>query len=793
MTLMNPPTAAPLRRPPPGGGLGPPRDRMTTAVLLLLLADAPLAPEPADAFEATVRPLLEEHCYECHDPDDGDNHVGFLSAVAAADIQSDRRLWASVAEQLRNRTMPPATSTQPSEDDRMRLADWIDGHLEATACLGGERAPAVQARRLNRTEYDASVRLLFGLDLNPAEKFPGDGGGGEGFDNNGETLYLPPILMEKYLAAAREVLDRAIVSPKVEVNVRADALAPPGPTVDVRRPDGQTRACRTLEEGGELSAVFVAPREETLTVRAVARPAEGESPDASLRLSLDGVAVGDFETAGLTPDGQGRLLMPVAVRVGRGQHVLTLASVRGAALVEILQVWSPTPKLSDARKQAHRRTLQVEVGTRPKDRDAGARRAVADLMRRAFRGPVEPGEVARMMTLYRRGRERGDSWEESVKLAMTGVLCSPRFLFRLEPAAAGGRIPLDDFALASRLSYFLTASAPDDALRTAAEAGRLSDPAEIASQVARLAASPESMLFAERFVGQWLGTHEVGRRFSPDTGRFKGEFNQDLLRDLRREPTRFFRFMLEHDRPLTDLIDSDYTLLNSRLAKHYGYMGEGEGKVWPTEEVPGRGERPFTYVALPDRTRGGVLGMGAAQMICSYPRRTSPVLRGAWVLEAMLGAKIPPPPADVPELVTKRKGKPVGVRESLARHREDPSCAACHNLMDPIGFALEGFDVLGRHRRRMDGRPIDLTATLPGGREIDGPAELREALLDRKDEFVRHLTGRMLGYALGRSLVDSDDCTIQRVSRRVIEDGYSTRTLVREIALSVPFRYVDAQ
>ena len=767
-----------------------------------LFAGDGVQPIAADAFEASVRPALETYCYECHAPDDPDNHVGFLAASTAADIQADRHLWASVAEQLSNRTMPPGDSTQPTEAERLEVARWVRETLRSTACGGGEAAPPVQTRRLNRTEYDATVQALFGLPLTPAQMFPGDGSGGEGFDNNGETLFLPPLLMEKYLTAAREVLDAAIVSPPLEVNVLADAMSPPGdvtslsvgPSPDGTRPARQITV-RRVQTGEPVTGVFVTHNEGVYTV-AARIPLDGErSDDATLQLRLDGVGVGDFPVADLTDDGRGRLTLSKRVRLGRGQHTVGVHAVTGFADVQVLQAWGSKGDVPPRRIESHRRTLKVEAGERPEDPDAAARLAISDLMRRAFRTPVDEAEVDRFMTLYRRGRDRGDGWEESVKLAMTGVLVSPRFLFRVEPTVTdSGRRPLDDFALASRLSYFLWASRPDEELDALAAEGRLQDPDVLAAQVDRMLESPASALFAERFVGQWLGTHEIGGRFAPDTGKFKGQFDTPLLRDIREEPARFFRHLLLEDRPLTDLIDSDYAVLNDRLAAHYGYMAE-EGEE-PTEtqfkyrKIIRKRDYPFRVIPLPDRDRGGLLGMGASQMISSFPNRTSPVLRGAWVLETMLGTKVPPPPPDVPTLKTKQGGKKLSVRESLRRHRDDPSCAACHNLMDPVGFALEGFDVLGRAR---GGEPRDLSATLPDGTTVVGPAGLKDHLMGRRDRFVEHLTSRLLGYALGRSLVDADDCTIRNIADAVIADGYSARTLVRQIVLSTPMRYVDPQ
>ena len=757
--------------------------------------DAP-APEPAAHYADAVRPLLVEYCGDCHDPGDDANHLDFLAAATDAGINDDRGLWKSVVEQLRNRTMPPADSPfQPSEQERRELADWIDGHLRATACERGPHAGPIVARRLNRQEYDNTLRDLLFVDLRLAENFPADGSGGEGFDNNGETLFSSPILLERLLAAAAEVLDAAIWTPRLKIDFRPAVLLPPRA--------GDAAGTRVLAPGGEASlplTVFVGAN-----VAVTVKFREGAAGPIGLR--VDGVPAGRLavDTAGGVPP-----RARTTLRLERGSHLLTITNPgRSPLTLAGLDVWDDRPDAPPlARREAHRKLLGVAANALPEDPRAAARAALARLARRGFRRPVEPAEVDALMTLYDRADRRGDPWEERVKLAARGVLLSPRFLFRTEPpdakteaGADGGPRLVGDHALAARLSYFLWASMPDETLFELAEAGRLSDPAVLEAEVERMLADPKVDSFAEHFAGQWLGTRDVGGRIAPDANRFRSIFSSELLDDLHAQPREWFLYLLRENRPLREVIAADYAILNERLAWHYGLEKPPEklrrdvgrdgdrGQAWMHEEDVDPAFRRYDLRGEDRDRRGGVLGMGGVLLASSYPQRTSPVLRGAWVLDTLTGVKVPSPPPNVPDLKVGRNAKGT-VREKLARHRADPACAACHNLMDPVGFALDNYDVMGRWRTTEGGAPIDASATLPTGERFEGPGGLRRALLAQEDRVVRHLAAKLLGYALGRSLEDGDDCTIDRIVAEVRADGGTTRALVRAVVRSEPFRMI---
>ncbi|MEO7653799.1 MAG: DUF1592 domain-containing protein, partial [Bryobacteraceae bacterium] len=433
------------------------------------------------------------------------------------------------------------------------------------------------------------------------------------------------------------------------------------------------------------------------------------------------------------------------------------------------------------KKTLHHRLFGLEAGEAPVAPRKAAERLLAGFLRKAFRRPVQSEEVQKYLSMYDRAAGRGDPYEAGVKLALSAVLVSPDFLFRMEERREDPAIhALRDHEIATRLSYFLWSTMPDDELSALADQGRLQDPKVLGAQVDRMLDDARSRVFANTFVGQWLGTQDVGGRVAPTVAEVQYFYTPEVAADLREEPVLLFHHLLGENRSLLDLLQGNYTFLNDRLVKFY----QLEGKV-PALQSTG-----FQRVEWPDSRRGGVFGLGAVLALTSHFKQTSPVLRGAWVLDTMLGTPAPTPPPDIPPLETeaKKRGN-FTVRQQLMKHREDPSCSACHNLMDPIGFALENFDWLGRWRDNEDnGQPLDTAAVMPSGEKFNGPAELRQVLMNRKDEFLRHLTAKVLGYALGRSLQDPDQCTIQSLVEAVSKDGYRARTLIREVVLSVPFR-----
>lgn len=401
---------------------------------------------------------------------------------------------------------------------------------------------------------------------------------------------------------------------------------------------------------------------------------------------------------------------------------------------------------------------------------------------RAFRRPVNEAEIAPYLTLFHAAQKQGESFDRSVLFALRGVLVSPQFLFRIEPPNPGpAPRMLDDYTLAARLSYFLWGSMPDELLWDIAQAGKLQDPEILKAQIGRMLRSPKSTAFAQRFVEQWLRTRDLGKEKSPDPALFPAYAESEEVRsDIRYQPIMFFRELLTRDLSLLNLIDSKFTVFTRTLAKLY------DVKVQWRRDTP----KALHQMELPAGSdRGGLLGMPAVLIASSYPNRTSPVLRGAWVLDALLGTPPPPPPPGVPPLETEKAGHPASVRERLMQHRANAACASCHNRIDPLGFALENYDAMGQWRTEEAGAAIDSTGELPGGTKFSGPNQLKAVLMERKDLILRNLTNKMLGYALGRGLTLQDSCAVDGVVEKLAANEYKAQTLVEAIVFSMPFRY----
>jgi hypothetical protein len=567
------------------------------------------------------------------------------------------------------------------DGERYPILAWIeknrkaDGSCEELATDGSQSyyQGHVMSRRLNRDEYNHSIRDLVGIDLRLADKFPSDGSGGEGFDNVGDTLFMSSVLLEKYVTAAREVLDVVL----------------PG------------------KESGE-----------------------GDAP---------------AEPLGRVP----------AARLGGS---LALPGTSG-----------------DVIEQARTRILVAEPSDHLSPREAAAE-VVREFARRAFRRPVTSEEVERPLKMFDRGYERGDGFEASVKLALEAVLISPNFLFLAEPLPEDeGVYRLGHYELATRLAYFLWASTPDDELLSLAEAQKLYHADVMRAQVRRMLADPKARGFVESFATQWLGIGALGETVKPDPKRFPG-FDAELAQSMREEAIALVETIIREDRSLLELIDCDYALVNSRLAEYYGLP-------------PIEGDE-LRKVKLDDRRRGGVTGLGAVLTVTSLPLRTSPVLRGKWVLEEMLGSAVPPPPPTTPELPKDdRIHDGLTFRQRLEAHRSKPECASCHARMDPLGFGLECFDATGRWRHHVNGQAVDASGQLPSGERFAGPAELKQVLLARKHEFITNLTRKMLGFALGRGLSKFDDCLIKDAVAALEANDYRSHVLIEHIALSYPFQH----
>ncbi|MSV29637.1 MAG: DUF1592 domain-containing protein [Bryobacterales bacterium] len=739
------------------------RIKLLAAAAFLSAGAARPAPDASQEFSQTIRPVLVQNCAACHNPGNPKAPAAFLKGADAGAIEANRGLWRSVAAQLRNRTMPPAAQAAASkltEADRLRVSTWIENRLRETACGAGEYAGAAVTRRLNRREYHNSIRDLLGVDFEVLGILPADGTGGAGFDTNGETLFVPPMLTERYLEAAQQILDRVIVTPPLALTAAAD---PAKPAAGI-----STSVPIYMDASYDVQVDFEA----------------GPGPPV-LILRVDGAEMGAMAMQQKRADRRASARSTIGrlqVNLARGTRLVSVEpgeSVKAFTSLTITQKKEQPP----AEKRAlHYRLFGMEPGDRPLQPRKAARQILETLLPKAFRRPVAPGEVERFLAMYDRGAERGDPYEERVKLALKAVLVWPEFLFRIErKQEKPGVYPLSQYELATRLSYFLWSTMPDETLFRLAAEGRLQDTNVLAAQVERMLDDTRSRAFVNSFVGQWLGTQDIGGRVMPLLTEIQSYYTPEIAADLKAQPVLLFDRILGENRSVIELLDANYTHLTQRLAKFYQIEERVKGALSDVE---------FQLVEWPDNRRTGVLGLSGVLAMTSRYQETSPVLRGAWALETLLGTPVPPPPPDVPQLKSGGEGGvKLNIREQLTRHRADAACAACHNLMDPIGLGLENFDWMGRWRdKEAGGKPVEAMGALPSGEKFNGPVELRNALLARKDDFVRNLTGRVLGYALGRSLQDGDSCTVQRLVETVAKDGYRARTLVREIALSVPFR-----
>ncbi|MEM7383846.1 MAG: DUF1588 domain-containing protein [Verrucomicrobiota bacterium] len=713
-------------------------------LFLALLPTGGSGREPDAAFfEDRVLPLMEATCIDCHDVDDSRGDVPFMEARTLEDVASMREVWRSVAAQLRNRTMPPPKKKQPEEAERVAVSQWIEGYLRKTALSLPPHAGHVVARRLNRLEFDLTVQDLFGVALGFAESLPMETGGGEGFDNDGQTLYLPPILLERFLEAGQQVVDASIITPALDLAIPRE---------------------NWIDDQSALVAIHV---EGDYEVVAPLGPADCPG---TLIFQVDGVEVEKrkFEESDRLQEKRVRL------RLARGNHLIGLSGgpVTG---IRILQQSLPPDEETIA---AHRSLLGLDPGTAPPEpARAFARARLAAFLPRAYRRPVRSEEMDRLMALYDRAAERGDPFEERMKLVFKGLLISPDFLFRIEKDPGKGLHRLNAHELAVRLSYFLWARPPDEALIRLATSGTLLEPGVLTAQVDRMLSDARSLVFARAFVGQWLGTKDVGGRIAPVHNTKERGYTNAVAADLREEGVRFFHHLIEKNRPVFELVDSDFALLTGRLVDYYGVPVTDK----PEKEV-------FEKVVLENRNRGGLLGMGAVLALTSHPRKTSPVLRGAWVFDTLIGSPVPPPPTEVPALSKSRK-KGRTEREALEEHRDRAACMACHRIIDPIGFGLENFDRLGRWRDQRDGQAVDATGELPTGERFQGPAEMKAVLLaTQSDLILRQVIRKLLGYGLGRHLGPEDDGTIERLAAESSRGGYGLRDLIHGIVRSVPFQ-----
>ena len=677
--------------------------------------------------------------------------------------------------------MPPAEMPQLSRKERDRLVAWVENDFLAAQC-GQQSGPApVVIRRLNRQEYNNTIRDLLGLALKLADAFPADDIG-FGFDNVGSALNISPIHVEKYLDAAEIALDKAIVLPDAEGFPPAELI---GLKTYPLPPNGSVEFEHHLKPGrylADFSLVRVGISESVPPPRLVIGFGKDRRTVDAVRVQDETVvyrywlkvAEGDHLVHVSLAPGQSRsenVVKPaeVAANVSGDQRY---GSERGLH-VDSMVVRGPVPLKPDRLPESHRKVLFCEPEYGDASRIDCARRVIARFSERAFRRPVQPAEVDRVMKIFQLASERGESYERAVQIALTTVLASPQFLFLVEPEDAKEDRPLTEFELASRLSYFLWSSMPDDELFDEARKGTLR--ANLRRQVVRMLQDARSDEFVGNFAGQWLQLRRLAG-VNPDRDLFP-TFDDTLRRAMQEETRQYFGHVVRNNRSALELLDSDYTFVNEPLARHYGIDGV-------------KGET-FRRVSLADRRRGGVLTQASVLTLTSNPNRTSPVKRGQWILQQLLGTPPPPAPPGVPKLdESKQAADASSLRERMEVHRSDPKCASCHQQMDSLGFALENYDAVGRWRTRDGGFPIDPSGELTGGRKFADVQELKR-LLGSSDarKFTRCLIENLLTYGLGRGLLPSDYCTVEEIRVRLAADNYKIQDILFGIVESRAFQY----
>jgi hypothetical protein len=747
-------------------------------------ADEPAkSPEPiADRIGNQVVPLVEAYCLGCHSAKKKRGDLDLSAFTTELSVLKARKTWETVQRMIRAGEMPPEDHPQPTLAEKERLLKAVDDTLNAIDCSQSPDPGRVTIRRLNRTEYNNTIHDLTGVNFRPAEDFPADDIG-YGFDHIGDVLSLPPVLFEKYMVAAERILADAIRDgdpvngPIRRYSSRDMKWTGPGEAHE------RNKHGRVLHTQGELQAELELAREYEFVanVRMSCDPAGPEPVKAALR--LDGQDVQVLETR----ERKSRTY-PVRMTIPAGKHTLSVAFLndyydpdnadpqeRDRNLVlEYIDMQGPidvSPTLSE----------QLILICRPAadghDEAACVRRIIGNFATRAFRGPAADGEIELYARVFDGQRQAGESYNQSLRLALAAVLVSPRFLFRIEAdsdAADSEAIRLlGDYELASRLSYFLWSTMPDAELFAVAAAGELRRPEVLRQQVGRMLHDRRRQALIENFAGQWLQLRNLSV-LAPDKGVYPG-FDDALRQAMRRETELFFEAIVEEDRSLLEFLDARYTFVNERLAKHYGLEGISGDQ--------------FQRVEFPNDQRGGVLTHAAILTVTSNPTRTSPVKRGKWVLENFLGTVPPPPPPMVEELDDSAGAALKGtLRQRTEQHRANPACASCHLRMDPLGFGLENFDGIGAWRTKDGEFTIDPSGDLPSGESFKTPRELRAILVAHRDEFIRCLTEKMLTYALGRGLEYYDKCATDRIAAAVHKADYRFSTLIEEIVMSVPFQ-----
>jgi len=740
-------------------------------------ATPPKTAVDAAGFDVNVKPILKNVCTGCHNPQTLAGDLNLMPYLDPATVLGDRAAWVKITQKIAVGEMPPRGTPQPAAEQMNGLVRFIEGEFEKADAAVKPDPGRVSAKRLNRNEYRNTIRDLLAVDFRADRNFPTDDSG-YGFDNIADILTVSPLLMEKYLEAAETIASRAMGAdplPKKPIESTCDLK-----TKTLRRLDYSTvEASQRIEFDGEYNVIFGFPGQ---------RPADAKPVQMAFYMDGQLLKTMEVETKPsklvyFNPfsDGEMRLYLP------EGDHVFRAAFLNDGYVAQ----FTNAKEAYDDKKNKFIGAMTF-VGPYPSKVERASRRAilicdpsggqacvekiVANLAHRAYRRPVTKAEIAGLMKFAALAKAQGQSTEQGIQLALEAVLVSPEFLFRIErdpnPTDAGTAHRLSDVEFANRLSYFLWSSMPDAELLALAESNRLHEPAILDAQLSRMMTDAKAAAFADNFAGQWLEVRNLDE-ISPDPKKFPA-WTLELKEDFRTETRLFFQYILSENRPLTDFVQAKYTFLNESLAKFYGITG-----------VKGS---DFRKVDLDTDQRGGILTQGSVLAVSSYPNRTSPTIRGKYILNNLLGAPPQPPPPDVPLLDDSKVGSDVSLRKQLEAHRANAVCASCHSKMDVLGFGLENYDAIGKWRTADGKFPIDVGGTMPNGKSFSTAAGMRGILLDSMPEVARCLTEKIMTYALGRGIEPYDKRAVDQIVKDLAADGYHFQTLIHEAVTSLPFQ-----
>lgn len=780
---------------------------------------------PADEFETSVKPLLSANCYGCHNAKSKTANLD-LTALTAESVLANRPQWERILKRVTAGEMPPAGMPRPAAAKQAAAVKWIEAEFARADAASG--AGRVVARRLNRTEYNNTIRDLLGVDMDASADFPQDDAL-YGFDNIANALTVSPLLMEKYLGAAETVANAAVFGPNLKPAIvhfyqptprryeNANAKKITEPTWFSKDSYDETG----VHMPGSMHKIYKVPVDGDYNITLYMIGGWPRNTDRhDVDLYMDGKLVGTYEVPNIYTDAQERVPQAIKgrLKLTAGEHYFIAAlpkvyeglpaNYKGPNPSKIpvpVRQLPPLPETATEEQKKQREALlerqrnqvpnfdPVAVGelsfegpfnaipgpgTESKQKvfvcvektDACSAQILKSLAQRAFRRPVSAADAADIVNVAAGARKRGRSFEQSLVLGIEAILISPDFLFRIEKQRPNGK--LTDYELASRLSYFLWSTMPDDQLTKLAATNTLHTSSVLNAQVKRMLADPRSRAMAKNFGSQWLETRRV-ESVAPDRDTFP-DFDEYLRFSMQQETELFFDSIVREDRSVLEFLDAPYTFLNQRLAMHYGIEG-----VTGTD---------FRKVDLKGTNRGGVLRQASVLTVSSYANRTSPVLRGKWVLENILNTPPPPPPPDVPKLDEAQVGSAASLRQQMEAHRSNAVCASCHARMDPIGFALDNFNAVGAYRTKDGSFPIDASGVLPDGKKFDGTPGLLEIYKSDPAPFTSALTEKLFIYAMGRGAQPGDQAALKAVAARTAANNRKFSSLILGIVNSAPFQ-----